>query len=72
MAWGTAARNGFLSCHGGLKGLNCMAEETSLWRSLDCRVWEVHDYPRNTRSKYEITVLHDDAFRQSMKGTPLL
>ncbi|HOM98213.1 MAG TPA: phosphoenolpyruvate carboxykinase (ATP) [Acetomicrobium sp.] len=63
LAWGTAARNGFLSCHGGLKRLKLHGG-----RNFVMAVFGLSGSGKSTIThathggKYEITVLHDDAF----------
>ena len=62
MAWGTAARNGFASCHGGLKRYNLRNG-----KSFVMTVFGLSGSGKSTLTharhggKYDITVLHDDA-----------
>lgn len=63
LAWGTAVRNGFASCHGGLKRYNLKSG-----RSFVAAVFGLSGSGKSTLTharhgdKYDITVLHDDAF----------
>ena len=63
LAWGTAVRNGFASCHGGLKRYNLKDG-----RSFVAAVFGLSGSGKSTLTharhgdKYDITVLHDDAF----------
>ena len=63
LAWGTAVRNGFASCHGGLKRYNLKNG-----RSFVAAVFGLSGSGKSTLTharhgdKYDITVLHDDAF----------
>ncbi|NLB83409.1 MAG: phosphoenolpyruvate carboxykinase (ATP) [Synergistaceae bacterium] len=63
LAWGTAVRNGFASCHGGLKRYNLKDG-----RSFVAAVFGLSGSGKSTltharhEDKYDITVLHDDAF----------
>ncbi|SIN77140.1 phosphoenolpyruvate carboxykinase (ATP) [Acetomicrobium flavidum] len=63
LAWGTAARNGFLSCHGGLKRFRL-----PYGKSFVMAVFGLSGSGKSTithakhNGKYDITVLHDDAF----------
>ncbi len=63
MAWGIAARNGFVSCHGGLKifkktdGLDYVASFFGLSGSGKSTLTHAKH-----KGKYDIKVLHDDAF----------
>jgi len=62
LAWGTAARNGYASCHGGLKRYNLDDEPYTVavfglsGSGKSTITHDVHD------GKYDVTVLHDDAF----------
>ncbi|MGT2811418.1 phosphoenolpyruvate carboxykinase (ATP) [Streptococcus minor] len=63
LAWGIAARNGFVSCHGGLKifkktdGLDYVASFFGLSGSGKSTLTHAKH-----KGKYDIKVLHDDAF----------
>ena len=63
LAWGTAVRNGFASCHGGLKRYNLKNG-----RSFVAAVFGLSGSGKSTLTharhgdRYDITVLHDDAF----------
>lgn len=67
LAWGTAVRNGFVACHGGLKSF------TKGDRSLSAAFFGLSGSGKSTlthakhNDKYEIQVLHDDAFIISEK-----
>jgi phosphoenolpyruvate carboxykinase (ATP) len=62
LGWGAAARNGYASCHGGMKRYNL--ED----RSFQVAVFGLSGSGKSTithakhNNKYDITVLHDDAF----------
>ncbi len=62
LAWGTAARNGYASCHGGMKRYNLKNS------SYQVAVFGLSGSGKSTithakhNNKYNITVLHDDAF----------
>ena len=62
LAWGSAARNGYASCHGGMKRYNL--EDGS----FQVAVFGLSGSGKSTIThakhggKYDITVLHDDAF----------
>ncbi len=62
LAWGAAARNGYASCHGGMKRYNL---ENG---SFQVAVFGLSGSGKSTithakhNGKYDITVLHDDAF----------
>lgn len=62
LAWGTAARNGYASCHGGMKRYNLKG------KSFQAAVFGLSGSGKSTithakhNNKYDITVLHDDAF----------
>lgn len=62
LAWGAAARNGYASCHGGMKRYN-LGE-----KSFQAAVFGLSGSGKSTithakhDNKYNITVLHDDAF----------
>ncbi|MBQ7450134.1 phosphoenolpyruvate carboxykinase (ATP) [bacterium] len=68
LAWGCAARNGFASCHGGMKRYNLDGG-----RSFQVAVFGLSGSGKSTithakhNNKYNITVLHDDAFVINMK-----
>lgn len=63
LAWGAAARNGYASCHGGMKRYNL--EDG---KSFQVAVFGLSGSGKSTithakhDNKYDITVLHDDAF----------
>lgn len=63
LAWGAAARNGYASCHGGMKRYN-LSED----KSFQVAVFGLSGSGKSTithakhDNKYDITVLHDDAF----------
>ena len=62
LAWGAAARNGYASCHGGMKRYNLND------KSFQAAVFGLSGSGKSTithakhNNKYDITVLHDDAF----------
>ena len=62
LAWGAAARNGYASCHGGMKRYNLQN------KSFQVAVFGLSGSGKSTithakhNNKYDITVLHDDAF----------
>lgn len=62
LAWGTAARNGYASCHGGMKRYNLDG------KTFQAAVFGLSGSGKSTitharhNNKYDITVLHDDAF----------
>lgn len=62
LAWGAAARNGYASCHGGMKRYNLKG------KSFQAAVFGLSGSGKSTithakhMGKYDITVLHDDAF----------
>ncbi|MBQ6517062.1 phosphoenolpyruvate carboxykinase (ATP) [bacterium] len=62
LAWGAAARNGYASCHGGMKRYNLEN------KSFQVAVFGLSGSGKSTithakhNNKYDITVLHDDAF----------
>jgi phosphoenolpyruvate carboxykinase (ATP) len=62
LAWGAAARNGYASCHGGMKRYNLKG------KSFQAAVFGLSGSGKSTitharhNDKYDITVLHDDAF----------
>lgn len=70
LAWGAAARNGYASCHGGMKrynlGDNLGNKKDS--KSYQAAVFGLSGSGKSTitharhNDKYDITVLHDDAF----------
>lgn len=70
LAWGAAARNGYASCHGGMKrynlGANLKNKKES--KSFQAAVFGLSGSGKSTithakhDNKYNITVLHDDAF----------
>lgn len=63
LAWGAAARNGYASCHGGMKRYNLEND-----KSFQVAVFGLSGSGKSTithakhNNKYDITVLHDDAF----------
>lgn len=63
LAWGSAARNGYASCHGGMKRYNLDGGN-----SFQVAVFGLSGSGKSTIThakhdgKYDITVLHDDAF----------
>ncbi len=63
LAWGAAARNGYASCHGGMKRYNL-----GNGNSFQAAVFGLSGSGKSTitharhNDKYDITVLHDDAF----------
>jgi len=63
LAWGAAARNGYASCHGGMKRYNNVHG-----KSFQAAVFGLSGSGKSTitharhNDKYDITVLHDDAF----------
>lgn len=63
LAWGCASRNGYASCHGGMKRYNLDNN-----RSFCTAVFGLSGSGKSTithakhNNKYNITVLHDDAF----------
>lgn len=63
LAWGAAARNGYASCHGGMKRYNLAKD-----KSFQVAVFGLSGSGKSTithakhNNKYDITVLHDDAF----------
>jgi len=63
LAWGSAARNGYASCHGGMKKYNL-----ANGKSFQVAVFGLSGSGKSTithakhNNKYDITVLHDDAF----------
>jgi len=63
LAWGAAARNGYASCHGGLKRYNL-----NDGKKYSVAVFGLSGSGKSTitharhNDKYDITVLHDDAF----------
>jgi len=62
LAWGSAARNGYASCHGGMKRYNLKG------KTFQAAVFGLSGSGKSTithakhDNKYDITVLHDDAF----------
>lgn len=62
LAWGAAARNGYASCHGGMKRYNLDG------KTYQAAVFGLSGSGKSTitharhNDKYDITVLHDDAF----------
>lgn len=66
LAWGAAARNGYASCHGGMKRYNLGSKKDS--KSYQAAVFGLSGSGKSTitharhNDKYDITVLHDDAF----------
>lgn len=66
LAWGAAARNGYASCHGGMKRYNLGKGKEK--KSFQAAVFGLSGSGKSTithakhDNKYDITVLHDDAF----------
>ena len=66
LAWGAAARNGYASCHGGMKRYNLGKKKDK--KSFQVAVFGLSGSGKSTithakhDNKYDITVLHDDAF----------
>lgn len=66
LAWGAAARNGYASCHGGMKRYNLGEKHGE--KSFQAAVFGLSGSGKSTithakhDNKYNITVLHDDAF----------
>ncbi len=66
LAWGAAARNGYASCHGGMKRYNIGKKKEQ--KSFQVAVFGLSGSGKSTithakhDNKYSITVLHDDAF----------
>lgn len=66
LAWGAAARNGYASCHGGMKRYNLGTKKDK--KSFQVAVFGLSGSGKSTithakhNNKYDITVLHDDAF----------
>lgn len=66
LAWGAAARNGYASCHGGMKRYNLGNKKEK--KSFQVAVFGLSGSGKSTithakhNNKYNITVLHDDAF----------
>lgn len=62
LAWGTAARNGYAACHGGMKRYNLEDKKFTIaafglsGSGKSTITHAKHD------NKYDVTVLHDDAF----------
>lgn len=67
LAWGAAARNGYASCHGGMKRYNLSGDNLD-GKSFQAAVFGLSGSGKSTitharhNDKYDITVLHDDAF----------
>lgn len=67
LAWGAAARNGYASCHGGMKRYNLPKSKLN-GKSFQAAVFGLSGSGKSTitharhNDKYDITVLHDDAF----------
>ncbi|SDB33406.1 phosphoenolpyruvate carboxykinase (ATP) [Streptococcus henryi] len=63
LAWGTAARNGYVSCHGGLKIFRKDGQEPHVasFFGLSGSGKSTLTHAKHD-GKYEINVLHDDAF----------
>jgi len=63
LGWGAAARNGYASCHGGLKRYNLQND-----KKYTVAVFGLSGSGKSTithakhDNKYDVTVLHDDAF----------
>ncbi|MEI6100857.1 MAG: phosphoenolpyruvate carboxykinase (ATP) [Eubacteriales bacterium] len=70
LGWGIANRNGFVSCHGGLKRYNL-----NEGNKFVLGVFGLSNSGKSTithaahNGKYDITILHDDAFVISRKDT---
>lgn len=71
LAWGAAARNGYASCHGGMKRYNLSNANLGKGKdkkSFQAAVFGLSGSGKSTitharhNDKYDITVLHDDAF----------
>jgi len=70
LAWGAAARNGYASCHGGMKRYNLTdkVKRGERAKSFQAAVFGLSGSGKSTitharhNNKYDITVLHDDAF----------
>ncbi|OGI31215.1 MAG: phosphoenolpyruvate carboxykinase [Candidatus Melainabacteria bacterium RIFOXYA12_FULL_32_12] len=68
LAWGAAARNGYASCHGGLKRYNLAND-----KKYSVAVFGLSGSGKSTIThakhddKYDVTVLHDDAFIINVK-----
>lgn len=70
LAWGAAARNGYASCHGGMKRYNLGKgkNKDTVKKSFQAAVFGLSGSGKSTitharhNDKYDITVLHDDAF----------
>ncbi len=68
LAWGAAARTGYASCHGGLKRYNLKDD-----KKFTVAVFGLSGSGKSTitharhNDKYDITVLHDDAFIINVK-----
>lgn len=69
LAWGAAARNGYASCHGGMKRYNLLDKSKKKEsKSFQAAVFGLSGSGKSTitharhNNKYDITVLHDDAF----------
>lgn len=66
LAWGAAARNGYASCHGGMKRYNLGTKKDK--KSFQVAVFGLSGSGKSTithakhNNKYDITVLHDDAY----------
>lgn len=75
LAWGAAARNGYASCHGGMKRYNLgdNLSKKSDSKSFQVAVFGLSGSGKSTithakhDNKYNITVLHDDAFVINVK-----
>lgn len=62
LAWGCAARNGFVSCHGGMKKYSKSNKAfTTAFFGLSGSGKSTLTHAKHD-NKYDITVLHDDAF----------
>lgn len=69
LAWGTAARNGYVSCHGGLKifqGKEGQKDYVASFFGLSGSGKSTLTHAKHN-GKYDIKVLHDDAFIISEK-----
>ena len=71
LAWNAAARNGYASCHGGMKRYNPIDKING--KSFQAAVFGLSGSGKSTithakhDNKYDITVLHDDAFIINVK-----
>lgn len=61
LAWNTASRNGYVSCHGGMKRYNLKKTFQAAFFGLSGSGKSTLTHAKHN-DKYDITVLHDDAF----------